>query len=186
MRVGLFGGAVLLLAIATPVASQAIFHDENIVVPLPAGFRPGFRSSHDGMNMTEFVPAAETVDNWSRMITEQSFYRLARTGPDALPRGMARRWSSDCPGGSASRVRNTQENGYPVSIWMFLCPSNPATGEPENMWMKVIAASDSLYSVQYAYRTAVSKEMATSAMKYLHSVVVCDTRQPAHPCPELR
>jgi len=168
VRTGLASAVLALLAVAAPAAPAGL-QDENILLPLPHGFKPGFESDHAGMKMVEFVPAAETVDDWSRMVTEQIFYGRGRADPDALPRGMAARWSTDCPGGSASQVRLSEENGYPVSIWMFLCPTNPATSKPENMWMKVIAGTDSLYSVQYAYRSPVSKAMIPPTMTYLRA-----------------
>jgi hypothetical protein len=183
MRTGFAGTVVALFAFAYPVALHAELQNENILIPLPNGFKVGWETVRNGMKMTEFIPATETVDDWSRMVTEQIFYGRGRGDPDALPAGMVARWNSGCPGGSGQRAVRTQENGYSVSVWMFNCPNNPATGKPENMWMKAVAATDSLYIVQYAYRSALSKELVTPAMSYLRSVLVCDKRGAAHPCP---
>jgi hypothetical protein len=186
MRLAVFFSAVTLFAAMVPDASQAAFQDENILVPLPAGFKIGFRAHPNRMDMTEFVPSGETVDNWSQMITEQIFYGRGGSDPDALPNGMVTKWQSDCPGGAAGRAARTVENGYPVSIWTFLCPLNPATGKPETMFMKVTAGKDSLYSVQYAYRQVFSPDMIKPTMSYLHGVLVCDTRDAAHLCPRVQ
>jgi hypothetical protein len=51
------------------------------------------------------------------------------------------------------------------------------------MWQKVIGGVDSLYSVQYAYRREVTKELIVPAMECLRKVAVCDNRHADRACP---
>jgi hypothetical protein len=173
---------------AAPPAAAAPggLQDENVLLPLPDGFTVAWRNRAGSMDIVEWVPAGETVKAWSRMVTEQIFHNMAKVDPDVLPTGMAKSWAQACPGGVAERTGRTTENGYAVSTWAFRCPMNPQTGQPENMWMKAIQGSDALYSVQYAYRRALSDDLAGPAMAYLKGVKVCDTRDPTHPCPALK
>ena len=168
---------------AVPARPASALQDENLIVPLPAGFKVGFGTRQGQMQITEMVPAGETVQDWSSMVTEQIFYGRRNEDPKTFPTALDAGWRRACPGGSGQELKNVQENGYPVAIWMFLCPLNPATNKPESMWLKVISGADSLYSVQYAYRAAPTREMIPPTMAYLRQVLVCDTRAAPHPCP---
>ena len=152
---------------------------------MPKGFKVGAAGRRPNSQLVEYVPTGETVEAWSRLITQQIFYGARAMDPDALPNSMTGGWSRACPGGAARKVHAGVENSYPVSIWMFLCPLNPATRKPESMWIKVISGADSLYSVQYAYRSAATAEMVSPTMSYLKSVTVCDTRRGDAKCPEV-
>lgn len=171
---------------AAPAASPPALQDENVLTPLPEGFKVGFHARQPQMEITEQVPNGETVQDWSRMVTEQTFFGRGNADPDVFAGGLARSWAAACPGGSGARTERATENGYPASLWAFRCPLNPQTGKPETMWMKVIGGADALYSVQYAYRRALTDDLAGPALAYLKGVQVCDTRAPAHPCPPLR
>ncbi len=185
MRLGSFFAAVLLAGTLTQPASAQPLQAENLLVPMPKGFKVGAAGRRPNAQIVEYVPADETVESWSRMVTQQIFYGARGIDPDALPNSMTGGWAQACPGGTARKVHAGAENSYPVSIWMFLCPLNPATQKPENMWIKVISGADSLYSVQYAYRSAATAEMVPPTMSYLKSVTVCDTRRTDAKCPEV-
>lgn len=86
------------------------------------------------------------------MLTEQVVYGVKSIDPDTLPNTMSAGWRAACPGGEARKIHQGLEGAYPVSIWMFLCPRNPAIRAPENMWMKIISGQDKLYAVQLAHR----------------------------------
>lgn len=173
---------------ASPLAAAppAGLEDENILMPLAEGFKVGSRGRQGQLDGTEYVPAGETVQDWSRMITLQIFHGQRSVDPDNLPNAIARSWAQACPGGVGERTGRTTENGYAVANWAFHCPMNLQTHKPENMWTKVISGEDALYSVQYAYRRALADDLAGPALGYLKSVTVCDTRGSAHPCPSLK
>jgi len=175
--------AVVGLLVIAPAAMAAL-ENENLLTPLPRGFKIGSHSQQGRMVMAEYVPTAETVDNWSRLITVQTFHGLSAVDPDGVPANMARGWEGACSSGTAIKVTAAVENGYRVSIWQFLCPINPATHRPENMWLKSISGHDSLYIVQYAYRRILTNDLIGPAMGYLRKIMVCDTRRPDRPCPK--
>lgn len=177
---------IVLSALAFLPAKTALagpLSGENMLAPLPKGFKVGASSHPKGMLIVEYVPRDETVQNWSRIVTQQIVFGASKADPDALPRSMAPGWAGSCPGGSSRKILGQVEGGYPISIWMFLCPLNPATRRPESMWMKMISGADSLYSVQYAFKEAASPELILPAMAYLRSVTVCDTRREDAKCP---
>ncbi|HEX2815352.1 MAG TPA: hypothetical protein VHN39_03090 [Phenylobacterium sp.] len=159
--------------------------DENVLLPIPPGFKVGSQSSpRAGVTITEYVPASESVDNWSQMVTQQIFHGRKNDPPDGLPTFMSGGWKTACPGGAAQKLGEETANGYPAAVWAFICLRNPQTGKPESMWIKVISGSDSLYSVQYAIRSDVTADAARSALAYLRGVTVCDTRRVDRSCPK--
>jgi hypothetical protein len=170
------------LAVASPALSAGP-RDENVLTPVPTGFKLGDSGNQGLLTMAEYVPARETVDNWSTMITVQIFHGQGRRDPDAFANNLGARWKASCPNATAVPVTSGAENGYPISVWSYECPRNPATRKPENMWIKVVAGADSLYAVQYANRLPMSPALIRPAMTYLRQVKVCDTRRPDRACP---
>lgn len=178
--------AALLAMVASTRSAGAALHDENVLAPVPKDFKLGFATDKGRMTISEFVPQNETVEDWSRMITLQIFHGLGNADPDNFVRSMKERWKSECAGGDAQRVDAASDNRYMFSEWVFLCPLNPKTKKPENMWIKVISGKDALYSVQYAYRREMGPDLTGPALDYLSRVKVCDTRLPDRPCPTIK
>ena len=133
--------------------------------------------------MQEFIRPPDTVENWSRMITVQLFRSLKTVNPDMFADQLAANWTSACPGGSAGKIRDGNENGFPIVLWLYECPLNPATHQPETMWLKAIGGADSLYVAQYAAREQSKKEIVVPAMEFLRQVIACDTRRADRACP---
>ena len=175
---------VLFVTMANASATLAALKDENLLTPLPDGFRIGFHEANARQSIAEYVPKDETVDDWSRMVTVQIFYGVKNFDPDAFAGNLGKKWASACPGGGARKITAGVENGYPFSLWMVDCPLNPQTRKPETMWLKAMSGADALYSVQYAYRRAPDKELIGPAMDYLKRISVCDARRADRPCPE--
>jgi hypothetical protein len=179
-------GAILAVGALLAAAPSPNPKGEFLVTPIPEGFKLGAMDRTPKLQVTEYIPVGETVENWSRIVTEMINQGVPNADPDGLPTVMSKGWTQKCPGGSARKVVGNVENGYRASIWMFLCPSAPGTNKPESMWIKVISGSDRLYSVQYAYRSPPTREMLAPTMGYLKGVFVCDTRRADRPCPRTR
>jgi len=185
---GWMAGALALslgFGLAATVAAQGL-QDENVLAPMPKGFKIGYQGQQGQVSITEMVPAAETVDVWSRMVTQQTFRGIGGRDPDGLPDSMSKPWATACPGGSSQRLSGEPVNGYRATLWVFRCPLNPATQKPEVAWLRAVSGADAVYGVQYAARAVFSDDLAREATAYLSGVIVCDTRAPAHPCPNLR
>lgn len=175
--------ALALLAGASPVMADAL-QDENLLTTMPSGFKTGYSASNGKEDMMEYVPSTETVEDWTKMVTVQVFHDAKDVDPDAFAANIADGWKSSCTGGDAEKITTGVENGYPIAVWAYDCALNPETNKPESMWLKVTSGGDALYSVQYAYRAKATGDLATLALDYLHSVMVCDTRRSDRPCPK--
>lgn len=178
---GLF--CCLSIALTAGASSAGTLRDENVLTPVPAGFKVGYHTVQGPMVLAEYVPQAETVNAWSSMITVQIFHGQGGRDPDAFAQTIASGWQGACANSTVTRVVGGAENGYPFAVWAFECPLNRETGKPENMWLKAVGGADALYSVQYADRAPMSPALIKPAMSYLRQVKVCDTRRKDRACP---
>lgn len=165
---------------AAAALGQSLIDAENLLLSPPTDFKIGFHSDHN--SMTEWVPSAETVDDWTQMLTVQVF-RGATVDAATFLQGVGKRYMDACPGTTAKGVYTGQVNGYVVSMLLLKCPQNPGTGKPETTAFRVIKGRDALYSVQRAWRSVPSDQELDDVMHTLAKVTVCDTRTPEHPCP---
>lgn len=174
--------SVCLLA-CLPFTAHAQFINENLLHGLPAGYKIDFEDRKGGMIMTEMVPQAESVNNWTEMLTTQVFLGLKTATPAAMQGRMQQMWAASCKGAQFATVASGQENGYPFSVWIQDCPLNATTGKPERTWFKAIQGNDSFYMVQRAFKVNPTPDQVTAAMMHLREVKVCDSRLPDRPCP---
>jgi hypothetical protein len=175
---------LLILTALAPSAAKAELVDENLLVTSPPGYKVGFRDKKADMLMPEFVPAKETAENWTEMVTVRVFFGL-KTTPEQFMGDMEKRWRSACPNAEEPHtVASAPENGYPTLVWLLDCPKNPQTGKPEITWFKAVQGNDSFYLVQKAFKFEPSKEQITRWMGYLRNVGVCDSRIADRACPK--
>jgi hypothetical protein len=174
--------AALLIACAGTASAQSLIQAENLLFSPPKDFKAGYQSSHDSRQITEWIPAAENVEDWSQMLTVQIFRGAAVDGEHFL-QDVGKRYMDACPGTVAKGIFTGQVNGYAVSMLLLKCPKNPATGKPETTAFRVIKGKDALYSVQRAWRAIPTDQDLDDVMHSLAKVTVCDTRAPDHPCP---
>ena len=177
---GAICGAVCLGIACGP--SQAQFVGEDLLVTLPQGFKVGFQDSRNGMNMQEWVPANETVQNWTEMVTVQIFLKRADLDPVQFLATMATQWAGACKGSTATPAVTGKANGYASATMLLRCPLLAASGKPETAMIKAIKGADSFYVIQRAARSAPGEPQLAQLKAYLDTVSVCDSRSPAHPC----
>jgi hypothetical protein len=174
--------ALILFCCASAALGQSLLDAENLLFSPPKDFKVGFQSNRDNRLMTEWVPAAETVEDWTQMLTVQIF-RGASVDAATFLQAVGKRYTDACPGTTAKGIFTGQVNGYVVSMLLLKCPRNPGTGKPETTAFRVIKGKDALYSVQRAWRAVPSDKDLDDVMHALAKVTVCDTRAADHPCP---
>jgi len=171
---------------ASASSSAAAPQGENLVVDIPQEFQLGDQGQQGpGADIAEYIPKGETVDDWSRMITVQVFHNLKAFDPNRFGVALKGGLLGGCPGAQGTQLKSGRENGYAFSLWLYTCPLNPKTGKPETLFDEVISGADSLYSVQYALRSALKPDLMPPITAYLSGVRVCDSRLPDRPCPTM-
>jgi hypothetical protein len=167
-----------------PAIAQSQLDAENLIVTQPPGWKVGSQMSHDNRSTAEWVPASETVDDWTQMITI-GVYRHATVDAATFLQRITQRWLAACPGSQAKGIVTGQTNAYVVSMQVLTCPKNTVTGKPEVTAFRAIKGQDALYSVQRAFRSIPNDAEFNDTIHFLSTVTVCDTRTPDHLCPGL-
>ncbi len=169
------------LVLAAPSAAFAL-EGEVLLVTVPKGYKIGYEKKAGNQIMTEMVPQAETVKDWTEMVTVQIFLNMRDVSPSQYRQRIETMWGQACADSEFAKVKEGAEGGYPTLTWLQKCPMNNATGKPELTWMKAIQGRDSFYLVQKAYKFEPSSEQKATWGAYLDSVSVCDTRRPERSC----
>lgn len=174
----------LSLLLALPGACLAELANENLLQNMPDGYKVDFQTRQGNMLLKEMVPRAQTVKNWTEMLTTQIFLSMKNATPEQFQTRMEKSWLVACKDGGVASVTKGEENGYAFSIWLQTCPLNQSTGKPEVTFFKAIKGNDSFYLVQKAFKFDPSKEQVVQWMQYFGSVMVCDTRLADRLCPQ--
>ena len=173
---------ILFALFASPALAEEL-SGENLLASLPPPFELGWQTQQDNLELFEYVPHGEKVEDWSRMITIQVFHGKPGADGSGVGSKMAEIWERACTNGSGAEATSGTENGYGFAVWSYDCPLNPESNKPETMFLKAMIGVDALYVVQYAYRAEADEDMVTEAITYLKTVGVCDTRVPEQACP---
>jgi len=174
------------LALVLALSAAAELVNENLLAALPPGYKIAFRDQNKNLLITEMVPAGETVNDWTEMVTVQVFRGL-NAPLDQFMNNIESSWIGACKGADGAQpIARAIENGYPTLVWLLSCPLNPGTGRPELTWFKAIQGNDSFYVVQKAFRFMPAKDQIAKWVGYLKAVRVCDSRLKDRACPPTR
>lgn len=176
---------LLLASLLLPEICLAELTNENLIQDLPTGFKISSQANSGRTLITTMIPQNETEENWTEMLETQVMLGQKDATLAQVQSIMKRVWLSECPGGALEPITNGEENGYPFSLWVQGCRAKFLTREPEKAWIKAIKGNDSFYVVKKSFRFDPSNEQITDLMKYLRSVLVCDTRLADRSCPKL-
>jgi hypothetical protein len=174
-----------IFALAAALAAGAPAHaleNEKLLVSLPRGYKVGSQKTTPKGSISEMVPAAETVENWTEMVTVQIFLGMRDVTPTQYRERMQKLWSNTCADSEFAKLKDGVENGYAALTWMQKCPLNPHSGKPELTWLKAVQGQDSFYLVQKAFKFEPSAEQRKEWGKFLDGVRVCDSRLQERPC----
>jgi hypothetical protein len=175
---------ILLTIFLISFPAHAQLTNENLLVAIPDGYIVGFQDKNAKQQMTEMVPRGQSVKDWTDMVTVQIFFRMTDVTPEAYKQRLEKLWAETCKGAESSPIGQGNERGYPVIVWLQVCPLNKDTGKPEVTLLKAIAGKDSFYVVQKAFRFQPDKPQVEQWSRYLRNVSVCDSRVPERACPQ--
>lgn len=163
---------------------MATLHGENLLQPLPPGFKIANEQAEGHASLTEMVPDNESADQWTRMVTTQVYRGLNDASFFAKYKDqMKDRWSKACDVADTRPFSDGSENGYATHVWLQVCAFKDKQKQPEVTLFKFIQGRDATYVVQMAFHFQPAKAQLAESMTYLGKVTVCDTRQDDSPCP---
>jgi hypothetical protein len=141
--------------------------DDHVSRPRLDGFVVGNQQSANGASITEEVPAGETVDQWTRMVTTQSFVGLAdRVDAKRFLEVLANSAAGSCSGAKASQLG---DDGAEIRLD---CPLNPQTRSPETFIAKAVTEGHDLHVFQVAWRRIPSAADLAWGQHYLDGISV--------------
>ena len=167
---------LLIIAAGVPAGASAQASREWVAQGSLPGLVVGYEQHNAQQSIVERVPAGETVDRWTRMVTNQRFAGLMtppRTIEDWM-RSFQAGMNGGCPGARFTR-RNLATESRPAVELRVDCPINPATGLPESFFMRAIAGPHDLHVVQVAFRHVPTPADVRMAQSHLMSVHYCDS-----------
>ena len=177
----IFAAAFVFVGVAfAPAHAQLV--NENLLVKMPEGYKVGWNDRNAQRLMSEMVPAGQTVENWTEMVTVQIFFGL-KSPPKVFRARMGALWAKACPSSTSLPVAEGVERGYATEVWQQTCESNPQTKKPEYTYFKAIQGNDSFYVVQKAFKYEPSYDEITKWTLYLKGISVCDSRIAERACP---
>jgi hypothetical protein len=162
-----------LLLFGTPAAAA-----EQLVSPALPGFVVGYEAANAEQSIREQIPAGETVQEWTRMVTTQRFGDAAtRLTPTDLLGVIARNLAATCPGSTTSEMVTRPRNGHAAAQFRADCPLLAQTGKPETFIILVVAGAEDLHAKQVAFRRVPTAADLQWAEDVLAAVALCETGQ---------
>lgn len=174
----------MLTWLAMLALAQGSASGERIARPALPGFIIGFSGKQGAQSIVEQVPAGESVQGWTRMVTSQKFVDMLSGGVTAemLATRVADSWMKACPGAQRGTLTTSHAGGYPEAEIRVDCPRNPQTGKPETMFLRAVTGASDGYSVQVAFRRVPSAADVGWATDYLAATHLCGPRAAVPAC----
>ena len=144
-----------LVAAAAALQSVRALPAEILGVDVPHGFRIGNHQRNEKAEIVELVAPPETVDDWSRLITELSFFRGARVGPESFYARWVNAMRNACPELEEKSLHGTID-GHNAIRGDLSCPFNQQTRKPENPTVFLVQGDVDLLMAQVAFRRPVT------------------------------
>ena len=151
--------------------------------PAAPGFVVGFDKANAEQSIVERVPAGESVERWTRMLTSQRFIgRASDPGPRQLLVNIQKLMENACPGGSTTEIVTMSISGRPAARMRSDCPLNPQTGLPETFFIIAFAGTNDLFAEQVAFRRVPTAADIAFGTKDLQAVRLCTAESKEAAC----
>jgi len=148
---------------------------EGVILPfLFSGQVPlwnvGSEASNDVMRLTEFVKPGETVDNWTELVTIETFNKAVNIGTvEAQMDGSRRDLVARCPGSTIEAISGQAATGLYESSVM-----GGGKSPDEHNITRVLDGHDNRFIVQYAVRgtKTMTPDLRAEWIKNLSAVTI--------------
>lgn len=189
MRLVVLGVVGCLVGGSVAMAQQNA--GEQLFVPPPNGWKVGFHDRKGNVDVTEVVPAGQTVTEWSEMLTVQVISgKPSKAAQDVLKDQLVDIQNA-CEDVGAGQANLGVENGYETALRAVACTKSKQWGKGELNLYKVLVGRDRIYIVSRSWRgepfqkdrLPIPPEKTAEWLGFMQHVVVCDSRDPKHPCP---
>jgi hypothetical protein len=139
---------VLALGLATPAAAAPVEHLVLAPYPGPPAWKLITNKAVGAQFYREQIPANQTVDTFTDILTSQNFPAQRGVDPSVYLRNVFQAAAGDCQGLRVNGPKAAQEGGYRVAYGQVFCGQQ--NGKPYGViiFFKAISGDDALYSVE--------------------------------------
>jgi hypothetical protein len=171
--------AAMLLIIASPAQPTPIPPEAEMFRHMvPPGHYIGYQLGDRQLQLKELVERPETVDNWTRLITDQIFFGQADQAGERFTRGWLGRLREACPAMTSATIKGTVD-GLPALRLDVQCPRHPQTGKPEIITAVAIQGRANLMLMEITLRRQPTADDLALVGQLTSTLMVCDTRASA-------
>jgi len=175
------------LNISRPIFSQLVVHG------IPKGWKPGYEKTMPARYIQEFVPAGESVEAWSEMITVQGLKDMSQN-PNMTPKallsmvagGIKKKCGENFIGQAIGEQKVDSYEAYSAIIGCANLPANQPTGvkqgQGEVAFYLAIKGARDIYVIQRAVRTnafdptrsPITVDRISTLMRDVQPIKICD------------
>jgi hypothetical protein len=151
----------------TPIANLP----EKLRYQVPKDFQITYQGQEEDRTVLEMIPKAERMNNWTRMITIQTFSDPKFYEPEQFIVAMAEMAKIQCRKIDVYKVRNNFQNGHLFSQKVITCEGKQETEAKETIQVKAIKGKENFYVVQVATKVDLSENEAYMWAVFLRDAV---------------
>ena len=139
--------------------------------PALDGFVTGFQAANAEQSILEEVPAGETVDSWTVLVTTQRF-AVADAALSIFTDAFLGGLTAACPDATHTDPASFEHFGKPALMFSAVCPNSPLSGGREEMTVLAISGSEAMHVKQVAFRPGYTGDKGW-APDFLRATRVC-------------
>lgn len=122
----------------------------------PPGWKMSYSYSVPGLEVREFLPRGQSLENWRDMITAQALPRAGASTPRAALLAIVEGARAICAGVIAAPVEEHQAGGPPAASMTLFCLRDPETRSGDMALYRVVHGTNASYVLSRTRRGEVS------------------------------
>ena len=154
------------------ITFAAAGHAEQLSFKIPKGFKIAFKNQNNNQSIIEFIRRNDSLKNWTRMVTIQTFQYTKDYQPEPFIFGMSQLAKKHCGKTHVVPVRTGKQNGYNFSQKVIVCEPNNFTKKSETMNIKAIKGKNKFYVAQVSNRVDMDKDEMKYWASYLRDIII--------------
>jgi hypothetical protein len=139
---------------------------------VPEGFKIAYQNHDATSEIVEIISSTESLENWSRMITIQTFTDSYKYDPEKFILDISRLAKNQCGKVMVEPVAADQQNGFSFSHKVIMCEPNTKTDKAEIMNIKAIKGKQSFYVAQVINRVEIDENEIRYWAIYLRDLMI--------------
>ena len=190
MRLPLFAATLLLAAAALPAHAQSTGEHLLAVYPSDWHYAP-LASRNPNVQMTRLLPPGQSPQNYSEAIVVERYSGSSQSAQDFVGT-LIQVGRQDCAGFTGDPAKEANLNGYTAVVARYGCTRGTRTGKSGMTMVIAISGNEALHVIQTMWLgpPVAANQAVPIPDEVLHRwktlashVVLCDSRDPNHPCP---